>query len=153
MHKLDAEHLFIMSATLKAPPEIIGPVPEGARANFYVTGGKVQGPKFNGSVRPVGADWGTVRSDGMLVVDVRLTLELDDGALIYVVYPGLGELGADGHQKFLDGKLPPKFPLRTTPTFRTAHPNYQWLHRRICVGIGEADTTTFTVSYDVYAIR
>jgi hypothetical protein len=153
MHKLDAEHLFAFTAMLQAPPEVIGPVPEGARANFYITGGKVLGPKLKGSVRPVGADWGTVRTDGVLAVDVRATLELDDGALVYLHYLGLGDLGADGYQKFLAGQLPPKIPLRTSPTIRTAHPDYQWLHRRLCVGIGEADTTTFTVSYDVYAIR
>ena len=153
MHKLDAEHLFAYTATLQAPPEAIGPVPEGARANFYITGGKVLGPKLKGIVRPVGADWGTVRTDGMLAVDARATLELEDGALVYVYYMGLGELGADGYQKFLDGKLPPKFPLRTSPVFRTAHPQYQWLHRRICVGVGEADLASFSVSYDVYAIR
>jgi hypothetical protein len=32
------EHIFSYSATLKNPPEIIGPVPEGIRANFYATG-------------------------------------------------------------------------------------------------------------------
>ena len=153
MHKLDAEHLFAYTATLQAPPEAIGPVPEGARANFYITGGKVLGPKLKGIVRPVGADWGTVRTDGMLAVDVRATIELEDGALVYVYYMGLGELGADGYQKFLAGQLPPKFPLRTAPVFRTAHPQYQWLHRRICVGVGEADLASFSVSYDVYAIR
>ncbi len=153
MHKLDAEHLFAYTATLQAPPEAIGPVPEGARANFYITGGKVLGPRLKGIVRPVGADWGTVRTDGVLAVDVRATLELDDGALIYVHYTGLGDLGSDGYQKFLAGQLPPKIPLRTSPVFRTAHPQYQWLHRRTCVGVGEADTSTFTVSYDVYAIR
>jgi hypothetical protein len=39
------EHIFFYSATLINPPEIIGPVPEGIRANFYVTRGEVKGPK------------------------------------------------------------------------------------------------------------
>ena len=30
------EHICSYTATLAAPPEIIGPVPEGIRANFYV---------------------------------------------------------------------------------------------------------------------
>ena len=90
MFPLDAEHLFAYTATLQAPPEAIGPVPEGARANFYVTGGQVLGPRLRGKLRPVGADWGTVRSDGLLAVDARITLELDDGALVYAHYHGLG---------------------------------------------------------------
>lgn len=152
MHPLSSEHLFGYRATLRAPPEIIGPVPEGARANFYVTGGEVTGPRLHGRVRPVGADWGTVRNDGMLAIDARITLELADGALIYGHYHGLGDLGPDGHARFLAGQLPARLPLRTAPVFRTAHPQYQWLHRLLCVGIGEADLDRFTVGYDVYAI-
>jgi hypothetical protein len=30
-------HLFSYTATVRLPPEVIGPVPEGIRANFYVT--------------------------------------------------------------------------------------------------------------------
>lgn len=153
MFKLDAEHLFTYSATLQAPPESIGPVPEGIRATFYVTGGELLGPKLRGRVRPVGADWGLMRRDGVFTLDVRATLETDDGALIYAHYHGLGDMGADGYEKFAAGALPPRLPLRTTPVFRTAHPQYQWLHRLLCVGIGEANLETFTVQYDVYALR
>ena len=153
MHKLNAEHLFAYTGMLQAPPEAIGPVPEGARANFYVIGGELLGPRLVGKVRPVGADWGTVRPDGVLAIDARITLETNDGALIYMHYHGLGELGADGYAKFLAGQLPPRFPLRTAPVFRTAHPQYQWLHRLLCAGIGEANLETFSVNYDVYAMR
>jgi len=50
------EHIFSYTATL-SPPEVIGPLPEGVRVNFYVTGGEVKGPKVYGKFRPVGADW------------------------------------------------------------------------------------------------
>ncbi len=60
--------------TLENPPEVIGPVPEGIRANFYVTGGEISGPRLQGTVRPVGGDWLTVRTDGMGILDVRATL-------------------------------------------------------------------------------
>ena len=152
MYKLNAEPLFAYSAGLHVPPEMIGPVPEGARATFYISGGQLLGPRLRGRMLPVGADWATVRRDGMLMLDVRGTFETDDGALIFVEYRGLGDLGADGYEQFLAGKLPPRLPLRTTPIFRTAHPQYQWLHRQLCVGIGEADLEKFTVSYDVYAV-
>lgn len=153
MFKLDAEHLFAYHATLKAPPETIGPVPEGVRATFYITGGEATGPKLHGKLLGVGADWALMRRDGVIQLDVRGTMETQDGALIYVHYSGLGDMGADGHDQFIAGKLPARLPLRTTPVFRTAHPQYQWLHRRVCVGIGEADLEKFTVSYDVYALR
>lgn len=153
MRKLDGEHICSYSAGLHAPPELIGPVPEGVRATFFISGGEVSGPKLRGKIRSVGADWALVRQDGVLELDVRTTLETHDGALIYTHYRGLGDLGADGYQKFLAGQLPPRLPLRTTPAFRTSAPQYQWLHRRLCVGIGEADLEKFIVSYDVYALR
>jgi Protein of unknown function (DUF3237) len=45
------------------PPEIIGPVPEGIRANVYTNSGTVTGEKVQGILSPVGGDWVTVRSD------------------------------------------------------------------------------------------
>ena len=153
MFKLDGEHVCSYSAGLTAPPEIIGPVPEGIRATFYITGGEISGPKLRGKVRSVGADWGLMRHDGVFELDVRATLETHDGALIYTHYRGLGDMGPDGYAKFLEGKLPPRMALRTTPTFRTSAPQYQWMHRLLCVGIGEADLQKFVVSYDVYALR
>ncbi|MBK5292096.1 MAG: hypothetical protein JJE04_10520 [Acidobacteriia bacterium] len=39
------EHICSYTATLAAVPEMIGPVPEGIKANFYVTGGEVTGPQ------------------------------------------------------------------------------------------------------------
>ena len=43
----DLEHIFSYNVTLH-PPEVIGPVPEGARANFYVSDGEATGPKVHG---------------------------------------------------------------------------------------------------------
>ena len=45
---------------------------------------------------PGGGDWLTVRTDGFGILDVRATLESDDGALIYMAYSRLGDLGEDG---------------------------------------------------------
>jgi hypothetical protein len=146
------EYLFSYTATLQAP-EIVGPVPEGIRVNFYVTGGGIAGPRLNGRVRPVGGDWLTIRRDGMGVLDVRITLETADGAVIDAAYRGLGDLGPDGYEKFLRGELPPALPLRTSPVMRTAHPAYQWLQRELMVGLGVADFVKSEARYDVYAVR
>jgi hypothetical protein len=147
------EYLFSYTARLQAPPEVIGPTPEGLRVNFYVTGGEVRGPRLNGTLRPVGGDWLTVRPDGIGILDVRATVETDDGALIDVTYTGVGDLGDDGYERFLRGDLPQKLPLRVAPRFLTAHPAYQWINRVQCINVGEVDLTTFVVSYDVYALR
>ena len=153
MFPYEMEPVFSYTVGLAAPPEVIGPVPEGIRANFYVTGGTVQGERLKGRVRAVGGDWFLIRRDGIGQLDVRTTIETDDGALIDVAYCGLGDLGPDGYDKFLRGELPKTLTLRTAPQLRTAHPAYQWLQRAFCVGIGEVDLERFSVSYDVYAVR
>jgi hypothetical protein len=103
-------------------------------------------------VKPVGADFFTLRTDGVGIIDVRATIETHDGALIDVAYSGVADLGADGHQKFLSGTLQPRFTLRTVPRAQTAHPAYQWINRLQCIGIGEADLEKLEVSYDIYGI-
>ncbi|MCY1260800.1 hypothetical protein D9M68_103560 [compost metagenome] len=152
MNAFEFEHLFTYSATLKEA-EIMGEVPEGFRINYWVTGGEVQGPKLNGNVLPVGADWLTIRRDGMAALDVRLSIHTEDGGLIDVTYPGLGDLGPNGYEAIVRGESPARMTLRTSPRFRTAHPDYQWLHRHLCVGIGEVDFERAEVVYDVYALR
>jgi uncharacterized protein DUF3237 len=54
------EHLFSYTVTLDQP-EVIGPVSEGIRVNLHITGGEVNGPQVHGKVRPVGADFLTIR--------------------------------------------------------------------------------------------
>jgi hypothetical protein len=146
------EHLFSYTATLNNPPEVIGPISEGLRVNFYVTGGKVEGSKVNGKVLPVGGDWLTIRTDGVGILDVRATFETHDGALIYTAYTGVADLGEEGYQKFLQQDLPPVVQLRIAPRYYCAHPEYKWLTRNQCVGIGQVDMGRLEVSYDIYAI-
>jgi hypothetical protein len=145
------EHLLSYTGELAMPPELIGPVPEGIRINFYSVGGEVSGPMIRGKVRPVGGDWMTVRRDGVAILDVRTTFETHDAALILVTYTGVIDLGEDGYDKFLRGEMPAAARIKTSPRFATSHPQYLWLNRLHCVGIGEYVANHAT--YDVYTIR
>ena len=116
MFDYSLEHLFSYEVSLERP-QMIGEIPEGIRAIFYVTKGEVTGPKLRGRILPGGGDWLTVRTDGVGILDVRGTLESDDGALIYMAYTGVGDLGEDGYQKFLRGELPASVKLRVAPPF------------------------------------
>jgi hypothetical protein len=147
------EYIFSYTVQLQAPPEPIGPTPAGLRVNFYITGGAVDGPRLTGTFRPVGGDWLTIRPDGVGILDVRATIETRDGALVDLAYTGVGDLGEDGYDRFLRGDLPAQVPLRVAPRFLTAHPQYAWLNRLQCIGIGHVDLRTFQVSYDVYGLR
>jgi hypothetical protein len=144
-------YLFSYTATVRLPPEVIGPVPEGIRANFYITGGELHGPRVKGTIEPVGADWLLIRKDGVGILDVRATFKTDDGALIYAEIGGVADLGTDGYDKFLQGELPSRVEIRAAPRFQTAAPTYLWLNRLHCLNVGYIETATGTVQYDVYA--
>jgi len=92
MFEYRLEH--VMSFYINAQfPEMIGPIPEGIQLNFYITGGEISGPKVVGKVRPVGGDWMTVRRDGVAILDIKGTLETQDGALIYATLDGTFDFG------------------------------------------------------------
>ena len=146
------EHIFSFDAQLENRPEVIGPVAAGIRINFYCKGGEITGPKLQGRVRQVGGDWLTLCTDGVGVLDVRTTLESHDGALIAITYSGISDLGNNGYNDFLTGNLPPTLPLHVVPRAQTAHPDYAWLNRIQCIGIGECNFTALHVRYDIYAI-
>ena len=62
-------------------------------------------------------------SDGTFELDLRVTLETEDGALIHMTFTGVRN---DANHYF-----------RTLPRFETAEPKYAFLNRLLAVGIGE----------------
>jgi len=105
-----------------APSHKLGTVPHGIRSIVPVTGGDFEGPRLRGKVLPGGDDWLLLRPDGVLELDLRITLETDDHALIYMTFQGL--------------RHGPYF--RTLPRYETSSETYAFLNRIICVGVGEA---------------
>jgi hypothetical protein len=102
--------------------EEIGPTPHGTLSIFSITGGSFEGERLRGLVLG-GADWVTAGADGTFELDLRLTLETDDGALIHMTFTGVRD---DASHYF-----------RTVPRFETAAPKYAFLNRLLAVGIGE----------------
>jgi hypothetical protein len=149
---LNLDYLCTVTARLKSEPEIIGETPEGLKVNWYMSGGVAVGPKLNAIIRPEGGDWMTIRPDGIGILGIHATLETQDGALIYTTYSGVFELGEEGYQNFRHKKWPQAPLMRSTPRFLTEHPNYKWLNRLQCVGIGEVRMSEFLVIYDLYSL-
>lgn len=102
-----------------------------------VTGGSFSGPRLNGIVRPGGADWITQVS-GHSALDVRITLETDDGAVIYMTYKGIVYRGDSGLY------------WRVTPLFNTAAEQYDWLNH--IVAVGKNKQIEGKVAYDIFQI-
>jgi hypothetical protein len=145
---------YICSYTLNLhPAEVIGPLAEGIRANYHFAGGQVDGPKLRGKFRPVGGDFATLRRDGIGILDIRGTIETQDGALIYEVGSGLAYGGEGDYEKAIKRDLRPTVPLRAVVRLQTAHPDYLWVNRLQFVSIGELVRATSEVRADLYALK
>jgi len=106
-----------------AATEEIGVTPHGTLTIFPVTGGSFDGERLRGKVLAGGGDWVAGTSDGTFELDLRVTLETDDGALIHMTVTGVRD---DANQY-----------LRTLPRFETASSKYAFLNRLLAVGIGQ----------------
>jgi Protein of unknown function (DUF3237) len=141
---------FFATLIVNLRAEILGETPEGYRVNFFVQGGRVVGPRINAVVRPEGGDWMAIRSDGIGMVDIRITYETSDGALIYEHAGGVFDLGPDGYAKVTAGQFTGSPPFYPTPSWTTAHPNWKWLNRCQGFGIGRVVLDDLQVQCDVY---
>jgi hypothetical protein len=134
---LNTRLLFTLTGTVAAPSEV-GVLPQGQRRIIPIAGGEFEGPRIRGQVLPFGADWMLIRPDGVAVIDVRATLQTDDGALIYMRYSGYRHGPADVMQALADGKEadPSTYYLRIAVTLETGADNYAWLNQIVAVGTG-----------------
>lgn len=138
MPELKTQHIFTARLLVDSKLQMVGPTPFGDRRIASVTGGTVEGPKLNGKVLGGGGDWLLLRPDGVLQLDVRLTIEADDGALIYMTYRGVRHGPAAVMDRLGRGEAvdPGEYYFRTAPFFETGADRYAWLNRIICVGKG-----------------
>lgn len=122
-------------------------------------GGWVKGPKISGKILPPGGDWARVMPSGAIRLDVRLTIETDDGALIYMTYSGVVVMSKEagealGRGEVLNDKGVPYF--ITAPQFQTASEKYGWLNKLQGVGkMAEYKRTKDDsyVKYDIFGLR
>lgn len=135
---LPVEFLFRMAATL-APPAMVPNGPNGTRVIVPITGGTVTGPRINGTVDALGADWLTMRADGTAQLDVRALIRTDDGAIIHTTYKGIMAPTEDGGRR-----------ITTAPLFETGDEKYAWLNSIQAIAVGIPGPGT--VDYDVYRI-
>lgn len=122
-----------------APSQKLGAVPHGTRSIVPVAGGDFEGERLRGKVLPGGGDWLLLRADGVLELDLRITLETDDHALIYMRFQGIRHgppevIAALGRGEVVD---PGKYYFRTLPSFETSTDKYAFLNRIISVGVSE----------------
>lgn len=148
-HELD----FLGALTVHLQAEVIGQTPQGFRINFLVKDGEARGPRLNGRIRPQGGDWMCIRPDGVGEVDIKITYETPDGALLLEQAGGVFNLGAEGYASVLRGIYTGSAPFFATPTYLTSHPDWQWINSLQCFGFGRVVMSALRVECDIYAPR
>jgi len=133
------ENLFDISVDLVGSYDM-GMLPTGHRM-FVETGeGVFNGPGLNGIVKSkMGGEWATITDTGYIILDVRLTLQTDDDALIYVEYTGRAELNEKA-QKALAGEISTEYGdnyFFTNPRMQTSSEKYKYLNNIFCVAQGK----------------
>ncbi len=92
----------------------------------------------SGTVGSGGGDWILVGPDGWGSLDVRLTIDTEDGAHIYVQYFGVVEYN-DASNAANAGTRSSDYAdhyFRTAPRLESGDPRYAWVNRTLFVGEG-----------------
>lgn len=153
LNKFKTEHIFTYKIDVDTNLFIQKLPTQDTRVTGVITGGKVWGPKLQGKILPIGADWSIVHPNGVVDVDVRTMIETEDGAHINMRYKGRIDLGsADAAKDYAEGKFPPIMGTQPMPVLDTDDERYEWVNRISCFGIGRVDFTKdpIVIQYDVY---
>ena len=140
MDTLRSRHLLTLRLDVAFAAMLnIGITHRGRRRVAPILGGKFEGERLNGTVLPGGADWVINRPDGPMVIDVRVTLQTEDKALIYLTYQGVFRAVPEVMQRFGRGELldEGEYSLLTTAHFETGTAAYTWLNDLTVVGVGK----------------
>jgi hypothetical protein len=134
---MDSRLLMTLEVAV-AGSQRIGAVPHGTRVTAPITSGQFDGPRLRGKVLG-GGDWTLLRADGVLELDLRLTLETEDGVLIHMASFGVRHgppavIAALGRGERVD---PSTYYFRTTPRFETANMKYAFLNLLLAVASGD----------------
>lgn len=104
-----------------------------------VIAARAEGERFSASLKGnASADWLTVSPEGFGTLDVKVTFETDDGALVHATYSGRLQFDT--------------MTVYAAPLFHTGDERYQWLNRIQAVAKGSFPELG-TLVYDMYELR
>jgi Protein of unknown function (DUF3237) len=134
--RMECRFLFKVHFKVETPL-IVGDTPFGHRVIAPIIAGTFSGPEVQGAVLN-GSDWLLRRPDGVVQMDVRVTLKSRDDAIIYMRYEGVRhgspEIMAKIGKEIVDPKL---YYMRIRPVFETGDSRYTWLNNVVSIGYGE----------------
>jgi hypothetical protein len=131
---------------------MLGEAPAGKRRLDRLDKGHFKGPKIQAEIVTGGMDILLGGTDGAVRPDVRLILELDDGAILLIQYRGVRHAPDEVMQRIAKGeRVPPnEYYLRTSLVFETASKKYGWMNRIVGIGVGRREPGA--VFYDVFEV-
>lgn len=149
---MDLELEFTLDLELDSP--LMAPAaPYGTRAVVPCTGGRAKGRRISGTVVGPGGDWALVGPDGWGRLDVRLQIQTDDGALLYMTYGGVMEMNDAVMSALLTPGQATEFDdqyYRIQPRLETGDERYAWVNQSVFVGRGRVSGTG--VEYEVLRV-
>jgi len=151
--KLPYQHLMTLQLDVDSASSLpIGMTTKGRRTIAPIKGGHFEGAKLSGKVLPGGADWVIFRNDGVMKIDVRLSLETHEGAYIYLSYEGQFVANADALKALASGAelAPDSYNLTVVAKIETGDESLRWLEDAIVVGVGKQ--SGYNPTYDFFVI-
>ncbi|MAI25609.1 MAG: DUF3237 domain-containing protein [Myxococcota bacterium] len=130
-------HLMKLVVRVEAPVAV-GKVLTGTRTIYNASGGEFEGDRLKGQVLPGGGEWFLQGEEGLGQPDVRLLLQTEDGAYIYVHYSGVMDFNETAMSAISEGRST-EFGdnlFLTQVRFESSDPKYAWLSKTIAVGEG-----------------
>ncbi|KGM50245.1 DUF3237 domain-containing protein [Pseudooceanicola atlanticus] len=140
-------HVCDLRVTLDPIMEM-GPGRAGQRRIIRIRGGEVVGPRLNGRLLDLGADWQTIWGNGVAQLDTRYAMETDDGAVIEVINYGYRHGTPDVIARLAAGEDVPQseYYMRTQCRLETGDARYEWVNRTLFVGTGARKAQQVIVS-------
>jgi hypothetical protein len=137
MPHLSSQPIFVIRSSLGGIQKL-GQTPYGERRIIDVHDGRVEGPRLNGKVLAGGADWQIVRSDGVVHLTARYTIETDSGGLILVNSEGYRHGPPEVMERLARDETvdPALYYFRAFMRFETSDPAAAWLNRILAIGYG-----------------
>lgn len=131
------DHVFSLFVEVAVPQE--QGIVDGRQVRFVaITGGRVAGPRLNGTVLPGGGDWQAIHSDGLALLETRYAIRADDGTVIGITNPAVRVASEAVTQRLARDEpvYSADYYFRSTPRFTAPDGAYGWLRRSIFVGVG-----------------
>lgn len=129
-----------------AAPLAVGSGPAGMRSVGHFNAVTIEGEGIRATLAsPAGADWMAINGT-IGVIDVRMTVRTDDGALIHITYGGRLNLADRANGLFAN----------VAPTFETGDERYAWLNAVQAIGRGKltpGEGGATRIDYEFYHIR